>query len=162
MNERKLQAYASLAEVISAVAIVVSLLYVAYEFRHTSTMSSREADLALFEREREGNRLLIEAPGLAEVVITASVAPQDLSEADRLRYLTFQHDFFDTWEIGWYYHADGILDGDVWAEWDEWFATVARDLPAFAWTENRRNFTGEEFRRHVDSIMGGIPSPDTS
>lgn len=153
MNESKLQAYASLAEVISAVAIIVSLLYVGYEFRHTSTMSSREADLVLFEREREANRLLIESPGLAEIVITAEVAPQELSEADRLRYLTYQHDFFDTWEIGWYYHADGILDEDVWADWDEWFTQVARVQPAFAWTENRENFTGGEFLRHVDSLL---------
>lgn len=161
MNERKLQAYASLAEVISAVAIVVSLLYVAYEFRHTSTMSSREADLALFEREREANRLLIESPGLAEVIITASTAPQDLSPADRLRYLTFQHDFFDTWEIGWSYHADGVLESEIWVQWNQWFSEVARGLPEFAWTENRMNFTGEAFRAHVDSILAGIPAAGT-
>lgn len=153
MDEKKVQAYASLAEVISAVAIVISLLYVAYEFRRTSTMGSREADVVLFERAREANRLLIESPGLAEIIITAAAAPQDLTAADRLRYLTFQHDFFDSWEIGWYYHADGILDDDEWSEWDEWFTMEALSLPAFAWIENRDNFTGEDFRRHVDSLL---------
>lgn len=154
MNTSKLQAYASLAEVISAVAIVVSLLYVASEYRQTTTMSSREADLVMFERTRERNRLLIETPGLAELVIAANDVPEDLSEADRLRYLTYQHDLFDAWEIGWYYHADAILDADTWAEWDEWFSTTARTLPSFAWTENRKNFTGGDFLRHVDSVLG--------
>lgn len=153
MNTSKLQAYATLAEVISAVAIVVSLLYVASEFRHSSIMSSREADLVLFERSRERNRLLIESPGLADVVITAAVAPERLSASDRLRYLTYQHDFFDAWEIGWSYHADGVLESEIWAEWDAWFSSLARDLPSFAWVENRANFTGGGFLQHVDSVL---------
>jgi hypothetical protein len=67
MNERELQAYASLAEVVSALAIIVSLLYVGFEFRRTRTMSSREADVVLYERLQESNRMLVETPGLNEV-----------------------------------------------------------------------------------------------
>lgn len=153
MNERKLQAYASLAEVVSAAAIIVSLLYVGYEFRRTGTLTSREADVILFERSREANRLLIETPGLAEIVVVAETTPEELGPADRLRYLAYQHDFFDSWEIGWYYREDGILDAATWRDWDEWFTAEARRRPAFAWTENRRHFTGETFRRHVDSVL---------
>ena len=58
MDQNKLQTYASLAEVLSAVAIIISQLYVGYEVRRTSTLSSREADIILFERGRE-------SPGMA-------------------------------------------------------------------------------------------------
>lgn len=153
MESGRLQAYASIAEVVSAVAIVVSLLYVAYEFRQTSTMSSREADVMLFERVREANRLVVESPDLAELLVRARRAPDQLSEADSLRLLTFQHDFFDSWEMGWYYQRDGILEEATWREWDEWFAAEARGRPSFGWTENRRHFPGLEFRRHVDSAL---------
>ena len=102
MNARKLQAYASLAEVVSAAAIIVSLLYVGYEFRRTGTLTSREVDVMLFE--------------LGNVV------------------------------------AD-IVDESTWSDWDEWFTAEARRRPTFAWTENRRHFTGESFRRHVDSAL---------
>lgn len=155
MRTRRLQAYASLAEIISAAAIIVSLLYVGYEFRRGSTIGSREADLILFERAREGNRLLIENAGLAEIVVRAEATPDSLSRADRLRYLTYRQDFFDTWEIGWLYHADGILDADDWLEWDEWFTGEARRRPTWVWTENRRHFTGEDFLRHVDEALAG-------
>ncbi len=153
MDRRKLQAYASLAEVISALAVVITVLYVGYEFRRSSTVSSREADLILFERTRESNRLLIESPGLAEIIVAARTAPEEMSEADRLRFLAYQHDFFDTWEIGWYYHDVGILDTQTWVEWDEWFTDEARRRPRFGWTENRQNFTGGPFRAHVDSLL---------
>lgn len=153
MDQNRLQTYASLAEVISAVAIIISLLYVGYEVRRTSTLSSREADVILFERAREANRILIESPGMAEIVVAAETAPERMPAPDRLRYLAYQHDFFDSWEIAWYYHADGILETETWLDWDEWFAGRARAAPAFAWTENRDNFTGLDFRDHVDAAL---------
>lgn len=149
----RLQAYASWAEVVSAVAIVASLIYLGSEFRRSSTMSSREADIVLFERIADGQRMIVETPGLAESIMIAAQSLDDLSPGDRLRYMTFQDHFFNSWEMGWYYHADGILSGDVWAEWDEWFSAEARRRPAFAWTENRHNYTGSGFQRHVDSIV---------
>lgn len=153
MDARKLQAYASLAEVVSAVAIVLSLLYAANEFRRAGTISGREADVILFERVQEANRQLIETPELAEILVTANEAPDTLSDADRLRFLAYEHDFFDGWEIGWSYHADGILDEETWHEWDEWFTAEARRRPLLGWAENRKHFTGEPFRRHVDEAL---------
>lgn len=153
MNERRLQAYASLAEVVSALAIIISLLYAGYEFRRSNTMSSREADVLLYERVREANRLMIETPGLAEILVEAQTAPEDLSAAERVRFLAFQHSFFDSWELGWNQHDDGILDETTWREWDDWFVQEARRRPSFAWTDNEHNFTGEAFRRHVEAAL---------
>jgi hypothetical protein len=155
MDASKLRSYAALAEIVSAGAIIVSLLYVGYEYSRTSTMSSREADVILFERTREANRILIESPGMAEIIVAVDSAPDQMSTADRIRYLAYQHDLFDTWEIAWDYHADGILETGIWQEWDQWFTAEARRSPAWAWTENRHHFTGEDFRRHVDLALSG-------
>ena len=154
MNEKRLQAYASIAEVISAAAIVVSLLYAGYEFRRSNTITSLDADLLLYERVQEANRHVIETPGMAEILVMADTAPSRLSEADRLRFLAFQHGFFDTWEIGWYQYSEGILDDDAWGSWDAWFTSEAKLRPTFGWTENRRHFPTDAFRSHVDSVLG--------
>ncbi len=155
MNKKNVQVYASLAEIVSAVAIIISLLYVAYEFRRTETLSSNEVDIMIFERVREANTMLIENGELAGIVIEASNRPEALSESDRLRYLAYQHIFFDSWEIAWIYYQDGILDEPTWREWDRWFSAEAKRRPLFGWAENRHNFTGEEFLRHVDASVGG-------
>lgn len=157
MNEKKLQVYASLAEVVSGLAIIVSLLYAGYEFRRSHTMSSREADLLLYERLQEANQLIIETPGLAEILLEAATTPEDLPEADRIRLLAFHQDFFESWEIGWYYHEDGILNEVSWSDWDDYFAGEARRRPAFAWGEIRNHFAGESFRQHVDSVLSTRP-----
>ena len=153
MNSGKLQAYASLAEVVSALAVVATLLYVSNEFRRSSTIDNREADLMLFHRIQEAHRQVIEVPGMAEIIITAATAERDLTPADRLRYLTYQDDFFNSWEIAFYYHEDRILGDALWQEWDEWFVTEARRRPRFGWLENRQNYSGLPFRQHVDAIL---------
>ncbi len=96
MNQSKLQTYTSIAEIVSAFAIVVSLLHAGYEFRHSSTLSSREVDVLLFERSGYANRMLIETPGLAEIVLTGRTNPEKLSGADWLRFETFQRIWFNT------------------------------------------------------------------
>ena len=153
MKMEKFQKYAAVAEIVSAVAIVISLVYVGYEFRRTQTLSSNDVDKILFERVQEMNGMLIQVPDLANLVLLAQNRSSEIKDADRIRYLAYQHMFFDSWEVSWLYHEDGILDDRSWQEWNEWFASEARARPLFGWVENRRHFPGAEFMDHVDQLL---------
>jgi len=162
MDRERVQLWASVAEIVSAVAIVVSLLYVGSEFRQSQTLSERDADVRLFESVRETNRILIENPDIARIVVEAAADPAALSEVDRVRYLAYQHLFFDNWEIAWGYHEDEVLGDELWGEWDGWFGGRAAALPRFAWEATRVHFSGA-FRGHVDRRLGppGVPATST-
>ena len=155
MNRKNVQLYASLAEIVSAVAIIISLLYVAYEFRRSETLSSNDVDMIIFERVSAANTMLIENGELAKILIQAASEPAAMSEVDRRRYLAYQHNFFDSWEIAWIYYQDGILDESTWEEWDRWFTEEANRRPVFGWTGNRHHFTGQAFRQHVEARIPG-------
>jgi hypothetical protein len=152
MNKKKFQKYASIAEIVSAVAIVVSLLYVGYEIRRTEVLSSRDIDELLFERNLEANRVLIENADIARIIVKAQDNPDELTPADRIRYLAFEHNFYDSWEIAFYAHTDGVLIDANWNEWNEFYMQEARRRPKFAWTENRHNFVGA-FADYVDGLL---------
>jgi hypothetical protein len=152
MNRKKFQKYASIAEIVSAVAIVISLLYVGYEIRQTVVFSSRDIEEMLYTREQEDNRILIENGEIAQIVVTAQENPDELTPADRIRYLAYAHNFYDNWEIAFYSHMDEILRDGAWHEWDKYYREQARRLPKFAWTENRHNFVGP-FATYVDEIL---------
>jgi len=137
MNQKKLEIVVSWARIISALTVIVSLLYVGYEFRRTSALTSQEVDGILFERAQKANSTLVDSPGMADIVLAAARAPDEMSDTDRLRCLAYQHNFFDSWEIA----------------WNEWFAREAMLRPRFGWTENRHNHTGVGFRTHVDEVL---------
>jgi len=153
MNHQRLQSYAAIAEVFGAFAIVVSLLYAGYEVRRSSTMSSLEVSVLLYERERQHNAVLFESPHMAELVILADQDPTGLTGADRLRYIEYQHDFLDSWELAFTYHRDGILGDEEWAGWDAWYVREMRSRPRFAWEENRHNFSAGPFTAHVEAAL---------
>jgi hypothetical protein len=155
MNHQRLQSYAAIAEVIGAFAIVVSLLYAGHEVRRASTMSSLDAHVMLYERERQHNAVLFENRDMAELVVLADEAPDELTGADRLRYIEYQPDFLDSWEMAFEYHRDGILDDEDWDAWDAWYVQQMRSRPRFAWQENRHNFPDGNFTSHVDAALHG-------
>ena len=153
----RLQVYASWAEVASAVAVVLSVIYLSTEFRRSAMMNVRNADNVLYARISDEHRMVVQTPGLAETIVLAEQAPGDLTPADRRRYLTLQDHFFNTWEMAWYYHEDGILSDAIWSEWNDMFTAEARSRPDFGWTGIRHRYTyvstGSKFQAHVDSIL---------
>lgn len=152
MNREDFRFYASIAEVVSAIAIVVSLLYVGYEIRQSVVFSSRDIEELLYSRQQEDNRILIENGDIAQIVVTAQDNPDQLSPADRMRYLAFMHNFYDNWEIAFYSHSDGVLRDGAWDSWNEYYLRQAKHHPKFAWTANRHNFPGQ-FSEYVDGIL---------
>jgi hypothetical protein len=89
MEQSKLQTYASIGEIISVVAIVISLVYAGYEFRPSGTLSNRDAETLLYERFREMKQMEIQTPGMAEVLIASVPDSASLSPGDRRRVETF-------------------------------------------------------------------------
>ncbi len=153
MKKEKISLYASLAEIVSALAVVLSLLYVSSEFRRSQMLSSRDVDVILYDRASQANKAIYESADLANLIIKAQMRADTLSAADRLRYLSYQHDFFDSWEIAWIYHQNGILDEASWKEWDQWYARKAKLIPKFGWIENQNNFTGTAFHDYVSTLL---------
>lgn len=153
MNTRRIDIIASIAQAVSAVAVVVTLLYVATEVRHSDALSESEANALLYQRVFDLEQMLIGSDEFASLTIKAEEKDGELSRTERRRYLSYQHLFFDTWEMSWDYYQAGFLSKEVWKSWDNWFASRAKAAPSFAWTENRSNYTSSSFRSHVDDIV---------
>lgn len=143
----------TLAELAASVAVVLSVLFLAVEYRRAHVLTNREVENILYANMREMDRLIIENPDLALLVVRSVTAGDSLAEPDRLRYVAYEHIFFDSWESAWNYHRDGTLDDVNWQGWDEWFLAEARKKPLLAWQGNRKNYAGE-FRGYLDGLLG--------
>lgn len=153
MRRANLQTLVSVAEIVSALAVVASLVYVATEFRRSRTLTSSDVQSTLYSRMLEVDRLLIENPDLAEILTRVAADGDELSPADLQRYLAFEHVFYDTWELAWTSHREGVLTEEAWQDWGGWFAEEARRRSLLGWQGNRKNH-GDEFARYVDAQIG--------
>ncbi len=152
MKKPELKTIVSLAEIISALAIVISLIYAVNEFRRSQTLTSRDVENIAYARMMERDRLLIENPDFANIYINVSKNPAKIKEAERVRYLAFEHIYYDSWETLWYYYNEGVMENDAWNSWNSWFISDAREKPALGWEGNRKHFSGE-FLKMVDEVL---------
>ena len=60
MKKPKLDTVVSLAEIISSLAIVVSLFYIANEFQRSNTLTNRDVENIIYDRMLKMDQLVIE------------------------------------------------------------------------------------------------------
>jgi homoserine trans-succinylase len=152
MKKINLGTAVSIAEIISSFAIVASLVYVGYEFKRSETLTNRDADDIIYGKISDINHLIIETPDLAEIILKTKSSPSQLSAQDSLRYLAFEHLFYDSWESAWNYYNEGVLDKEIWESWDKWFKSEAKRRSLLAWEGNRKHFSGN-FLNYVDNLL---------
>jgi len=146
-----LATWVAVAQLAGSVAVILSLVYVASEFRRSQALSSSQIEDRLYGRVLEMNRMVIEAPELASIVSRAS-HHEELSPSDSLRFLAFEHIWYDSWETAYDGFHDDILEAEAWGEWEDWFVQASRRRPRAGWVRNRANFTGD-FGQYVDRIL---------
>lgn len=152
MKKLNLDKFASIAEIVSSIAIIISLIYVAYEFNRSKTLTNRDVENILYERMYKMDQLLIENEDLANLVLKASVSTDELTPAEKMRYLAFEHIFYDSWESAWYYYSEEILEKPNWDSWNSWFISETKNKPILSWEGNRKNYSGK-FLEFVNNVF---------
>jgi hypothetical protein len=142
----------SLAQIISSVALVVSIIYIAVEYKKSDVLSNKDVENQLYNNIRTYDQLVIENEDVAKLIIKATTQPDSLKPEEVLRYVAWEHIFFDSWESAWSQYKEGILEHETWSGWNEWFISEALKKPLVAWEGNRKNYNGE-FLIYVDEII---------
>jgi len=113
MSKRKLSDWASIAEIISALAVVVSLLYVGFEIQRNTrvglasnrqAIAARAQELALYSAETQIHWLLF-GPG-NEVI--------ELTDVEQDRLTVYIGALLRTTEEAYLLYRDGLLDEEYW------------------------------------------------
>ena len=148
-------AIGSIANVISALAVVVTLVYLSFQLReNTKALRSSSADSALaavleftgdMARDDELNRLF-----------TMGTEDWDsLSESDRARLAYMLFRFFKIMENIHYYHTLGTLDEESWAGWKQVTKHYTQSVAGRVYLQARRSWYSARFIEFVDSLSTG-------
>ncbi|MGC9992750.1 MAG: hypothetical protein ABSD52_10215 [Candidatus Cybelea sp.] len=151
-----------LSQIIAALAVIASLLFVALEVRNSTRESRHRAGEEAYQKFRE---VQLEVASNADLARIWSQGVHDFfsfQPLDRTRFLLVTHVFFKNWESIFLVHVDGRLSD----EHSESTENMAGDLLGYpgiqaVWSARKRYFH-QAFRAHVDAKIEAIPNNSNS
>ncbi len=150
----KLSEWASLAEIGSAFAVVVSLVYVGLQINQNTTAVKASTHQAMIDYGREQSEILVTDANLAALVKKGEVDPSSLAPHERSQFYEFTTWRMAMWELSFLNHEVGLVDDEMWLAWDAYYRLLVFDKPGYVdfWRDNRTAYDAR-FQNHVDVVM---------
>ena len=161
MKTRRLKTWVALAEIISAIAVVFSLIYVGLEIRRTTIDSDAEIQAEILTYTHQRRVLVIESEDLSRILIKGYDDVNSLSAEELLRFQYYVELHFVAWERAHLAGKSGVFSEELYDSWTEWFASVAMNSPDFVWPMVRDSQAWtESFVQDVDESLANQDQSD--
>ena len=150
MSMLDLSGWAALAEIVATVAVVLSLLLVAYSIkRNTDEMETSNSNF-LYQLDAQIAGDLSRDVRLVTMILKME-QKETLTDVEKIQYVAFQERYLGLLEIAWTQYKRGSLAFIDWRDWDKYLSDFVTDgLPKEWWIERRSRYK-PEFAKHVDS-----------
>ncbi len=147
-------AIGAIGEFAGAIAVVISLLFVAFSIKRNTMALSGQGLNELYDGVREIDLIVFADPDLIKILETDASAVADLPEEDRLRYRQYVILILDVWERAIYRQIEGLIDERYLVGWHEYFGNfVRRHLSEEMWNEVRWIWELPELHRRVEDAL---------
>ena len=151
------EALAAIAQLAAVVGLIPSLIYLAAQVREQNKERRRSAVSALTGQWAAMVKTLIESSEMADIYLRGVQQFDDLSPVERLRFGSFLATFFKNSEGLYYYHKDGTLEPQHWAQVKRTMTDIASYPGTKTWWSVRRHWHTDEFAALVDQIISETP-----
>lgn len=152
---------ANIGQIIGAIAVVISLIYVAFQIRQNTNAIRAATAQSVHEHFANWYNSFARDASLSQIAINGLKDYGSLSEADKARcvavfmaFLSYSQNAFLKWR-------QGLLEPSLWLGWEQVIMNLVCAPGGKAFWKERAYLFGEEFRRHVeDDLMKRTPHPD--
>lgn len=158
MKKLTLTEWAAAGEIVGTVAVVVSLLFVAYSINRNTEAMQASSENILFERHTDLANYFMTDPSLAELMVKQRTGDDELSETEAIRWEKYELNMLDLWSLAHSRYQRQLLSEDQWLTWDRYFTHMfsneAEAISEGRWEELQYGFdTG--FWDHVGVVLFG-------
>ena len=140
-----LEQIASIAEIVSGVAVIISLVYLAIQIRTSTEAEKSSTYQAIVSDFGALNNTMASTPELSHLFVQAMENYHQLSPDQKARISQLFFQCFHYFENMFYQNQKGYLDEEVWTGWKRLMLTYY-SRPGFkTWWEHRRDVYSESF-----------------
>lgn len=160
-------AIGAVGEILGAVAVFVSLLYLAFQVRHNTIAQQSSTHHQFVITQMSANQAISGSAEVCELIDRANKDFAAISSAELIRLTYVFYDHLNQWQFAFDSQQKGLLDPDTWSKNNKGYTRVVETTPAFCefWLLHRDLLEGA-FKTHIDLIMTEIgfdlASEDTS
>ncbi len=151
MAERNLAEWAAISEIIGTLAVVISLLFVAFNISQNTRVMQTANDNFLYERQDEILNTVVESSEFASIYLK-HLNDGELTAVEELRvqYHVFRDLFM--WELAYVRNQEGLFAQDQWYSWNKSYSIqFISDFPSEWWEESRK-WVRDDFAAYVDAV----------
>ena len=144
------EAISAIGQLVGALAVVISVIYLAHEVRSNASATRLAAARATLDFLNRFTQQITEHADLAQLRNRGFNDFESLEGVDRTRFGSYMHAVFRTVEDVYYQHLQGHLDSRVWRG----IQVVVRELNAFpgvqAQWRSHSHWFDEEFAKFIN------------
>jgi hypothetical protein len=148
--------WAAAGDIVGTVAVVISLLFVAYSINRNTDATQASSENILFERHTElANQFMLD-PTLAELMVKRRKGDAELTEVEAIRWEKYELNMLDIWALAHSRYQRELLSEAQWETWDQYFIHMFSDgteaISRARWEELHFGYD-QEFWAHVGAAL---------
>src|SRR5438132_13974837 len=117
MSQTNWEAISAIAQMISSIAVVLSVLYLALQVHQSTRIAKLAAQDAAATALREVTKPFAENSDLARIWRVGLEDLQSLSAEDQARFFHSTYQFLKAYETIHFHHIYGLMDEQIWDGW---------------------------------------------
>ena len=149
------EAISAIGQLVGALAVVISLIYVAREIR-SNARSARQVSMDNINRWL---RELAEHPHLAELYYRGIHDFESLQNGDLVRFSMLMDQIFYIYQEMYYQQLEGRLDPRVWGMVEAPMGDINAYPGVQAWWRSRSHWFSEDFAKHINQLQQTAKAP---
>ena len=146
-------AIGAVGEILGAIAVVFSLIYLASQIRVSNKAARQEAMHEAMEGFSQLVGQLTTEPTLARIWVKGSANDKDLTIYDMVQYRSFLTQLNNYWERTYRLEKSGDLDSWVWENITGPRLQIMSSEGYKAWFRDRKSTLNDEWRQFLESDM---------
>ena len=146
-------AVGALAEVIGAITVVITLVYVAAEIRQNTKSNRNVALQTISTQNADWLSLITQDEGVARLFRVGQQDPQELSDDERVRYGMLMTQFFRVFDTQFYQYKTKVLPEEFWQSSVRSMQAILRRKGARMWWTKYGAQMTLPFQQFLDDLI---------
>ena len=152
---------ANLGQIIGAVAVVISLFYVASQIRQNTNAVRSATAQTVHEHFANWYHLVAADDELAQIAANGLRDYESLSETEKVRFIALFMAFLSYGQNAFLKWRKGLLEPALWIGWEQVLMNLIGAPGGKAFWKERAYMFGDEFRQYIETdLMKREPHPD--